>query len=154
MLIDRLTRALKKYKVQYAIAGGWAVALHGAVRGTVNIDVALVLNLKNLKLAEAALQSMGLVSRLPVTPDDLIGFREQYILNKKLLAWRFINPEDYTEIVDLLIVEDLKDLKVQKIKVGAETIPVVAKSALIQMKKKSGRPQDLEDIKALEAIEK
>lgn len=154
MLLYRLVNTFKTHKVQYAIAGGWAVALHGAVRGTVDIDIALVLNLANLKRAEAALNSMGLQSRLPLTPEDLINFREEYIQNKKLLAWRFVNPKDNTEIVDLLILDDLKDLSIQKLKVGKESIPVIAKDDLIRMKRKSNRPQDREDIKALETIKK
>jgi hypothetical protein len=152
MLFYKLTKAFKKHKVQYAIAGGWAVALHGAVRGTVDIDVALVLSVENLSRAEKALNSINLQSRLPLTPEELIQFREEYIRNKKLLAWRFMNPQDNAEIVDLLILEDLKDLQIQKIKVGSEPIPVISKKDLIKMKQKSDRPQDREDIKALEAI--
>jgi hypothetical protein len=154
MLLYRLSHALKNQKVRYAVAGGWAVALHGAVRGTVDIDIALVLNADNMKRAEMALHSIGLESRLPVTVEDLVNFREEYINNKKLLAWRFMNPKDNTEIVDLLIVEDLKNLSIDKIKVGQKLIPVIAKSDLIKMKKRSGRPQDIEDVKALEVIKK
>lgn len=154
MLLYKLTKTFKKHRVQYAIAGGWAVALHGAVRGTVDIDVVLVLTLTNLKRAEAALNAIALQSRLPLIPEDLINFRQEYIHNKKLLAWRFVNPKDNSEIVDLLILDDLKELGIHKIKVGNESIPVVAKSDLIRMKQKSDRPQDREDIKALEAIKK
>jgi hypothetical protein len=114
--------------------------------------VALVLSVENLSRAEKALNSINLQSRLPLTPEELIQFREEYIRNKKLLAWRFMNPQDNAEIVDLLILEDLKDLQIQKIKVGSEPIPVISKKDLIKMKQKSDRPQDREDIKALEAI--
>lgn len=154
MLLSRLTRSLKKHKVQYALAGGWAVALHGAVRGTVDIDIAIVLTRDNLSRTEKALQSMGLESRLPVTVEDLIQFREEYIKNKKMLAWRFTNPQDGTEVIDVLIVQDLKELEIEKMKVGNELIPVISKPDLIKMKKRSGRPQDLEDVEALEAIKK
>ncbi|MBI4404179.1 MAG: hypothetical protein HY537_08460 [Deltaproteobacteria bacterium] len=154
MLLYRVTQSFKNYQVEYAIAGGWAVALHGAVRGTVDIDIVLLLTKENLERAERALNSIGLQSRLPVTASDLIDFREEYIRNKRLLAWRFMNPLDHTEIVDLLIVVDLRKLRTKKVKVGQQRIPVVSKIDLIRMKKASGRPQDLEDIKALETIKK
>ncbi len=154
MLFYRLNASLKKYRVQYAIAGGWAVALHGAVRGTVDIDLAMVLTEKNLKQAEQALNALGLFSRLPLTAKEIIDFREEYIRNRKLLAWRFSNPEDHTEIVDLLLIMDLKKSQIYHVKMGSQSIPIVSKSQLIRMKRESGRPQDLEDIKALEEIKK
>jgi len=39
MFILRVIEALKGHRVAYAIVGGYAVALHGAVRGTVDIDI-------------------------------------------------------------------------------------------------------------------
>mgnify|MGYP003396342745 CR=1 FL=1 len=97
---------------------------------------------------------MGLESRLPVSVEELIQFREEYIRNKKMFAWRFTNPKDDTEVIDVLIVQDLVELGIEKIKVGKESIPVVALSDLIKMKRRSARPQDLEDIKALERVKK
>ena len=41
MFLIRLVRALDKHKVDYAIVGGYAVALHGAIRGTVDVDLVL-----------------------------------------------------------------------------------------------------------------
>jgi hypothetical protein len=154
MLFYKLNTVLQSHKVSYAIAGGWAVSLYGAVRGTVDIDIVLLLNLENLKRAVKALESIGLESRLPVTPQDLIDFRMEYIKNRKMLAWRFTNAKDRSEVVDILIVEDLKGLKTEVIKMGKQKVPLVAKADLIRMKKAAGRPQDLEDVRALEAIKK
>ena len=38
MFLTRVTQALSDHQVPYAIVGGHAVALHGALRGTVDID--------------------------------------------------------------------------------------------------------------------
>lgn len=154
MFIYRVTEAFMKHRVNYAIAGGWAVALHGAVRGTVDLDIALILSQDNLERAERALKTLGLESRLPLTAHEVIQFREEYIRNRNMLAWRFMNASDSTEIVDLLIMEDLRRLRKTSVKLGARTIPLVAIPDLIRMKKASGRPQDLEDIKALELLKK
>lgn len=154
MLIYQVTHAFEKEKVEYAIAGGWAVSLHGAVRGTVDLDVVVVMSQSNLERAEKALNSIGLESRLPITAEEVIAFRSEFIEKKKMFAWRFMNPTNPTEIVDILINEDLAKLNVQKISLGAKKIPILNIEDLIHMKKKAGRPQDLEDVKALELIKK
>ena len=69
-----------------------------------------------------------------------------------MLAWQFVTPVNSAEIVDLLIFEDLNSFQVVRIKAGKSSIPVISKPDLIKMKLASGRPQDLEDIKALEGI--
>ena len=48
MFIYRLTNALEKHHIPYAIVGGHAVALHGALRGTIDIDFVINWNKKNL----------------------------------------------------------------------------------------------------------
>lgn len=60
MFLKRVVQALEKHKVHYAIVGGYAVALHGAVRGTIDIDLVISLNEKSFILAEAALLSIRL----------------------------------------------------------------------------------------------
>lgn len=51
-----------------------------------------------------------------------------------------------TRQVDILIHKDLKDLQIQKIAVRGSKISVVSLEQLLEMKKESGRPQDLVDI--------
>ncbi len=154
MFVVRVIRALEAKKVKFAVVGGWAVALHGAVRGTVDLDIVIALTKDNTRRAVAALKSIGVEPRLPLTADEVIDFREEYIKNRKMLAWRFINPSDSTEVVDILIIEDLRSLKTTFVKLAKGRIPILAIEELIQMKKRAGRPQDLEDIKALERLRK
>ena len=73
--LERICTALGRAGVRYAIVGGHAVALHGAVRGTVDIDVAIAWNRKSLAGAEKTLNELGLVSRLPVTAIDVFNYR-------------------------------------------------------------------------------
>ena len=47
MLLFRVTDALKKSGVKFAIVGGYALALHGAVRGTVDLDLVISLRKKD-----------------------------------------------------------------------------------------------------------
>ena len=50
MLLTRLCKEFNEHELKYAIAGGFAVALHGAVRGTIDVDLVLDLGEKNLNL--------------------------------------------------------------------------------------------------------
>jgi hypothetical protein len=154
MFIYRLIEALESRGVDYAIAGGYAVAIHGAVRGTVDIDIVLRFTKKNLFAAAAALGDLGLQSRLPLKGDEIFDFREEYIRNRNLLAWNFINISNPTESVDIILTEDLRNLKTKRIRSGRKTLRVISIDDLIKMKEKSSRQQDLEDIKALRSLKK
>jgi len=152
MLIDRVVKSLSQHRVKYALVGGYAVALHGAVRGTVDIDFIIALNQRSYRQTEKALNSIGLKSRLPISADDVFNFREEYIKKRNLVAWSFVNPDDPLEIVDIIITKNVKQMKsVIKI-VNGTKIKIVAIDDLIKMKRKSGRKQDIEDIRALEKL--
>lgn len=152
MLIERVVKSLIHHRVQYALVGGYAVALHGAVRGTVDIDFVIALNQRSYRQTEKALNSIGLKSRLPVTADDVFNFRDEYIKNRNLIAWSFINPDNPLEIVDIIITENAKELKSVIKMIKGTKVKIAAIDEIIRMKKKSGRKQDIEDIRALEKI--
>jgi hypothetical protein len=151
--LNRVCAALADKGVRYAVVGGYAVALHGAVRGTVDVDIALAWNLKSLQAAEQALTEIGLVSRLPVNADDVFQFRDEYVQNRNLIGWNFFNPDNLTEQVDIVITYDLKGKKVGSIDTAGGTVKILSRKELIKMKRASGRPQDLEDVKALKKLQ-
>lgn len=152
IFLDRVLAALRARHVTFALAGGYAVALHGAVRGTVDVDIVLRIERKNLQGAEAALKSLGLVSRLPVDAGMIFDFRDEYIKRRNLKAWSFCNSNNPTEVVDILITHDLKRMRVKRVRTPGGFIPLVSIEDLIAMKTEAGRPQDLEDIRALRRL--
>lgn len=152
MLLYEVAEALRRAGVPFAVAGGYAVALHGAVRGTVDVDIVLGFSKKDFIAAEAALKGLGLTPRLPVTAAEVFDFREEYIKNRNLVAWSFFDPKDATSVVDIVITRDLRRLRTKAIKSAGHLLPVLALDDLIAMKKESGRPQDLEDIRALKEL--
>lgn len=154
MFVYRLIEALESRRVNYAIAGGYAVALHGAVRGTVDIDIVVGLTRQDFLAVDAALKDMGMQSRLPLKAEEVHEFREEYIKNRDLLAWNFVNPSNPAESVDIILTEDLRNLKTKRIRTGRKTLRIVSIDDLIEMKEKSGRQQDVEDIKALRSLMK
>jgi hypothetical protein len=150
MFIHDVCSALDKAKVPYAVVGGYAVALHGAMRGTVDVDVAIQWSLKNLQNAEKALKQLRLISLIPVTAETVFHFREEYIQNRNLIAWNFYDPSNPLNQVDIIINYNLKSLReTKKVETAFGSIRILSLSELIKMKKASGRPQDLEDVKAL-----
>lgn len=152
IFLERVCKALADAGVRYAVVGGHAVALHGAVRGTLDIDIALHLTRKALRDAESALRNLGLTSRLPVSADEVFDFREEYLENRNLVAWNFYNPDDLSEQVDIVLAYDLKGKRTKRIKVGDTELRVLSIADLIAMKRDSGRPQDLADAEALEQL--
>jgi hypothetical protein len=149
MFIERITLSLQQHGASFAVVGGYAVALHGAVRGTVDLDLVLTWNRDNLEKAVNALQSLGLKSHLPIDVETVFSQRDALIRDKNLIAWNFYNPENLAEQVDLIIDFDMAGCAVKNIGVGQTVIPVLNMHDLINMKEKSGRPQDLADIAAL-----
>jgi predicted nucleotidyltransferase len=153
MFIKRVVQSLNKHKVRYALVGGYAVALHGVIRGTIDIDVVIALQKGQFTAAEQAMTAIGLQSRLPVSAEEVFDFRDEYIQNRNLVAWSFVHPHNPLEVVDILITEDVRHIQTTEIKVDRLTIKVASINELIRMKTLSARPQDTEDVKALEKLQ-
>lgn len=153
MFIQSVCLALDKANVSYAVVGGYAVALHGAIRGTIDVDVVIQWSLKNLQNTENAFREMGLVSLIPITAETVFHFRDEYIQNRNLIAWNFYDPSNPLNQVDVVINYDLKDAhNTKEIETSFGTIRILSLNELIKMKEASGRPQDLEDVKALKNL--
>lgn len=123
--------------------------MHGAVRGTVDIDFIVNWTKKTLLRAEGVLNKSGLVSRLPIDANDVFEFRDEYINNRNLITWKFCHPLDLSKQVDIVISHDLKGMKIKSVTAGSTKIKILSIDNLIKMKSEAGREQDLADIKAL-----
>lgn len=152
MLLIRVIEALRKARVPHAVAGGHAVALHGAVRGTLDIDLLLKFDEQAFVRAERALRSIGLEPRLPVEAREVFRFRQEWLTRRNLTAWTFVNPQRPSEIVDVVLTHDLAETGTSRVRVDGRQLRIVALDDLIAMKRDSGRAQDLEDVAALEKI--
>ncbi len=152
MFLLKLVNALKKSRLRYAIAGGYAVALHGAVRGTVDIDLVIQHKERDFIKVADTLKKLGLASRLPISAKEVFQFKEEYKEKRNLLAWSFVNSNNPTELVDVLLTDDLNTLKTKSIYLEGHPVSIVSKPSLIKMKQRSGRAQDIEDIRALKKI--
>lgn len=151
--LERVCRALREAGVDYAIVGGHAVALHGAVRGTVDVDVAVRWARDVVVRAEAALLELGLVSSIPVTAQEVFDNRDEYMQERNLIAWNFHHPDVPMDQVDLIISYDLAHKRVETLALPSGPIRLLSIPDLIDMKRQSHRPQDIEDVAALEQLQ-
>lgn len=150
--LERVCAALRDAAVDYAIVGGQAVALHGAVRGTVDIDLVLRWSEETLRRAERALNGIGLVSRLPIRAGDVFANRDEYMRERRRVAWNFHDPGDPLAEVDIVITHDLAAMRAEPMQLPSGAVAVLSIGDLIDMKRDSGRPQDVEDVRALERL--
>lgn len=152
MFVLEVTKALSDANVPYAIVGGYALALQGIVRATMDVDLVIRLTPKALSNAESALYSIGLQSRIPVTSKEIAEFRQEYIEKRNLIAWSFVDHKNPTRQVDILLTENLSNLKRKSISLGGHKVIVADLSEILKMKLKSNRPQDLVDIESIKRV--
>lgn len=141
-----LVKKLNAGKIDYAICGGWAMAIHGVPRATVDIDL-LVLSENLPKVWKIAKELDYSVEGLPLSFDD--GFLEIRRISK-------IDKESKTlfTIDFLLVTEGLKKVWETREKIDFEDDEVwtVSREGLIFMKEISGRLRDVDDIERLKEI--
>ena len=158
-LYSPLFKALNDEKVQYIIVGGLATVLHGYARFTADIDLVINLNQAEAKKAINVITSLGLKPRAPVDPMQFTdkAIRESWINDKNMLVFSFFDPDNPLMVLDVFIREPFPfDEMIQRVihmNIGELSVPVCAINDLIEMKKKAGRPKDLEDIKYLESLQ-
>jgi predicted nucleotidyltransferase len=133
--------------VEFLIVGGWAVVLHGHVRGTDDLDLLVRPTRENSVRTFAALQGFG-------APLLAHGVSAEHFA-KEGDAYRFgiapLKVEVLTQISGVTFEEALQDSKTFDL--DGHLVPYIGKSALIQNKKAAARYKDLADVEELERIE-
>lgn len=157
-LLQDVAAALGQAGVAYVVAGGVAVVLHGHVRTTVDLDIAIDLRRDNVERALEVLDSLGLRPRLPVPASDFADeeVRESWVRDRNLIAFTMHDPLDARREVDLfahppIAFDDLWRESVV-VDVAGTPVRVVSLRHLVAMKQIAGREQDKADITALQRI--
>ncbi|NPV03071.1 MAG: hypothetical protein HPY53_16980 [Brevinematales bacterium] len=147
--------ALNEAGVEYLIAGGVAVALHGYPRHTYDIDIIASLEKENFKILITTLGDIGYAFDSATGPEP--GYRDLKDIEdiKDLISIRFINRGDGNKVIDLVIDHGL-DFKKAYDRVFLDRIeevvyPVLSYEDLKKMKEELGRDEDIKDIEHLEA---
>lgn len=153
-----LFRALNDAQVQYVVVGGLATVLHGYARMTADVDLVIDLEQTEAEKAVHTLLGLGLKSRLPVDPMQFAqaDTRTTWINEKHMLVFSFYDPANPLHIVDLFVREPFpfKEMAARAdiVNIDGVRIPVCAIPDLIELKRRAGRPRDLDDIAHLEEL--
>lgn len=146
MFVLEVTQAFRQNQIPYVIVGGYALAFHNIVRATVDVDLIIRLKLEDFEKCETVLNKLGLTSRIPVKAKDVFKFRKEYIENRNLIAWSFVDYKNPARAVDILINQDIKDIEIKKVNIQGNRINVASLEDLLFLKEAANRPQDQIDI--------
>lgn len=156
--VRQIFAALNDANVDYVVVGGLAVILHGYLRATADLDLAIGLSPDNARRGMQSLASIGLQPRLPVAPEDFADAdkRADWLNNRNMLVFPLWDPSNPLRSVDVFINEpvafdQLLDRAIIKDLDGLP-VPVASIADLIAMKRLSARPRDLDDIDKLQQI--
>ena len=156
--LERIFAALEGSGARYLVVGGVAVVLHGHPRFTADLDLALALDDRNVEKALAAVEGLGYRPREPV---PLRAFtdpeqRADWVRTKGMTVFSLWSADLPGTEIDLFVADPLpfevawpRRLRAD---LGGLTVSVASLVDLIEMKRRAGRPQDLEDVRQLEAI--
>lgn len=138
-----ITSSLNNAGIEYAVCGGWAMAIHGLPRATMDIDLLILAEDLDRVLAVAKANGFD-IEGLPLHFEiEIRRISKIDRESKKLIT------------LDLLLVgENSLDIWTNREAVDWRegTTWVVSRDGLIKMKRIAGRKQDLADIEKLEAV--
>ena len=153
-----LLEALEREKISYVIVGGLAVVLHGHGRLTTDMDLVVGLDTHNAAKIIDVLVSLGYGCRVPEDPKGFADpqTRARWIAEKGLTVFSFYDKSNSFFGVDLFVDYplDFQQLCARSVlkPIGPIQVRIASIDDLIFMKRKAGRPKDLEDIRMLEMI--
>jgi len=145
ILIDELRQVVasfNKHEIDFALCGGLAVAAHGLVRATQDID--FLIRPDSLETAYKAAAEAG----YDIRGLD-ISFKDRTVEIRRVSK---VVGEDVVSLDLLLVTPLVEDVwqDRESLEFMGETLFVVSRDGLIKMKRQAGRPQDLADIERLE----
>lgn len=140
-----LIQELLQAGASFMLVGGHAIAVHGHVRATLDVDLFLEANPANAQRIVTALQNWGAPLRAHgVTVDSFSHPGAIYQLG--------LPPQriDLLTFIDGVSFEEAKQGQIE-VELAGVKVPVIGLESLLKNKKSSGRLQDLADIDALES---
>ena len=138
-----LINALEQAKIEYALCGGIAMAIHGRPRATVDIDMLIT--------QESLPETLRIAGRLGYTIRGLdLSFGKDEIEIRRVS--KIDSDTRFVLTLDMILVTNaIRKVWETRVKANLEggELSVVSKEGLITLKQISGRPQDIADISAL-----
>jgi hypothetical protein len=152
--------ALADNGVQFVVAGGAAMLLHGFERMTLDLDIAVAPAPPNLRRFIATLEDLKFTPRAPLPADTILNrdLVARLVQEKNALVFSFWCPDAPYIQIDMFLNREnsfeclASDARI--IKVDGRSVLVASRPKLIEMKRrvKPIRDKDLDDIETLELI--
>ncbi len=135
---------LSEAGAEFLVVGGWAVVLHGLVRGTDDLDVSVDPSAANSKRVFEALSAFGApLQAHGVAPDHFATEGDAYRFGVPPLKVKVLS-----QISGVKFEEAAKDC--QFFGISGHRIPYIGRLALMKNKRAAGRHKDLADVEELE----
>jgi hypothetical protein len=157
-LFEPVFAALNAAHARYVVVGGLATVLHGYARLTADIDMVIDLDPVEVKRTLGAMSSLGLRPRAPVDPLAFADaeIRRSWVIEKRMTVFSFWDPAVPMREVDLFVEYPIPFEQLwsrsEVVALQQTTVRIASIEDLITMKRIAGRPEDLQDIEALQAI--
>src|SRR5438105_3894845 len=106
---EDLLQALEEENIRYLVVGGVAVVLHGFVRATVDLDLLVGLEPKNVDSFLALMKKRGYKPKAPIPMDDfkVPENRQRWKTEKGMVVFSLFHPQRSQELVDIFIEESI-----------------------------------------------
>ena len=151
---ETILRTLTAAGVDFVLVGGLAVMLHGYPRVTRDVDIAFAADRTNLQtlghaLGELEARLRNVDADVPFVPDEETLDRVELLTLDTSAGWL-----DVHKSLDGAPAYATLRRRAERIKLDGFSVLVASVDDLIAMKRAAGRPIDLTDIEALEAIKR
>jgi hypothetical protein len=157
--VEAIVGALDAAGVRYLIVGGLAVAAHGYVRFTADIDLVLDPAPAALRAAVEALRGLDYRPRAPVAIEEFADpeKRARWMREKGLTVFSLFSDRHPATEIDLFVEPPFGFESAYARAARFELAPglqatFVGLADLLDMKRTAGRPQDRQDLEALLAL--
>ena len=139
---ENLLRLLKENKAIFVVIGATAFPVYGYARATLDLDLFVKPELRNIKRVIKALKEFGY---------DLMGLSPEEFLKNKILIRQYSVEADIHPFVKGISFDEVWENKIEA-KFGATEVYFPSLDDMIRMKKAAGRAIDREDLKYLTRI--
>ena len=139
---EKLLKSLNENKVDFIVIGATAFPVYGYARATLDIDLFVRPEKKNIRKLRTALLDFGY---------DLSDISEEDMLKNKLLIRQYALETDIHPFVKGVTFEEIWKNKITA-KFGITEVYFPSLDDMICMKKAAGRAKDIEDLKYLKKI--
>jgi hypothetical protein len=148
---ERILEGLAQHAVDYVVVGGLAVQTHGHVRTTVDIDIYPSPDPTNMARLADALNALDAQILNPGSERLAIDARTL----PRAALWQLVTRHGALDVLfDAPGAPPYGELRSRalEIRLGEMKLAIAGRDDLINMKRASGRPVDLEDLAALTEI--